>query len=368
MKPYSAQFLVLKKALDLGEEAEIKSLRLTVAQMQLPNVESTVPRVWTQHECAVELLQLSDQDANMLRWFVCSYRWLPSGEIWLQRGTPVDLLQLHTNARKERALKKLKRSLLRPAATRRAPHDSAQHLRAQASGVGASKVVKLPSPRPGTSVEACTQAEQEPASSLASTAPPLPFQASASVDGERVAEFGRAFQELAEEDTSEEHSDSEDDDVLLVQETWRDAQNAYEQRQTVQAREAAQPRVLCASKNPRTARSQHWGCPPWSVAKIYRNIGERQQHVGWGATCGCHSDHQDARSQQLICKKALFASATVSLDDARCLVKAWLLRGLTISRHAPAGRTEHVAVNARSLTYESEAALDAAAMAARAPV
>ena len=346
------------------QNQDLKSVRLQVGVMELPQVPGLqVPQIWTQHEMALEVLGLCSDAVTNVQWYLCTYRFLASGHIWLKRACAVNLEDLHAKANAERALRKVKRSL-QPRRVAPLPAERDRELRARFS---TAKVVPLPARPPRAGPEAASRVSDHHESVVqgegaGSTQDPLlPLRSFPSIEADPFSDAGFSLAEAADD----ENTDDDDDDVLLVQETWRDAQDAYEQRQSVHAREdASQPRVHAVHPNrpARQARAEHWGCAPWTIARIYRNVGERQEHVGWGATCGCHSD--SPQQQHLVCKKALFASASISLEAARCLVKAWLLHGLSISRHAPGGRTQHVAVNARNLRYES----DAAARNARAPL
>ena len=87
----------------------------------------------------------------------------------------------------------------------------------------------------------------------------------------------------------------------------------------------------------------------WSISAVMH----RGVHTGWGANCNSHY------GSHLNCKKS-FAAGAGGLDEARCLAKAWLLRGLDLSPASPTGRTDHVHSIGRAqlVPLEPEAVLD----------
>lgn len=91
-------------------------------------------------------------------------------------------------------------------------------------------------------------------------------------------------------------------------------------------------------RRPRVERGEPWGI--FSVADIARD-GIR---VGWGATCGLHTNRGDLAT----CKKTL--SLGRDLTNEQCIVqlKRWLLRGLEIPENGShSARLQHGDVDAR---------------------
>ena len=93
----------------------------------------------------------------------------------------------------------------------------------------------------------------------------------------------------------------------------------------------------------RGARAQDWGC--FQIAQIFRsNI-----QIGWGATCGRHSDAEDRASTR--CKKQLAYGHAHPLSDPECILalKNWLAAGFLIEADDAEGRSKHLARDPRSL-------------------
>lgn len=61
------------------------------------------------------------------------------------------------------------------------------------------------------------------------------------------------------------------------------------------------------------------------------------EHVGWGGTCGLHTD----AASSLECKRQLRFCGESS-DDTRCRIKTWLLAGFDIDPNAHNARSHHV--------------------------
>ena len=87
-------------------------------------------------------------------------------------------------------------------------------------------------------------------------------------------------------------------------------------------------------------RGYQWG--PWQLAEVHTG----GKHVGWGATCGMHSNV----GLTVECKKSIRMGP--GLDSAECelRMKMWLLQGLFIDMESPTGQTDHDrGVNARTM-------------------
>ena len=110
-------------------------------------------------------------------------------------------------------------------------------------------------------------------------------------------------------------------------------------------------------------RSDVW--PPqsekstWRIARI---VLKGELHVGWGATCRCHVDPD----KDLVCKKQLLIGKhdTLTLDECRLRMMAWLMEGTQISSSSLFPRKEHVFdIKPRELLLQNEADLERAAIA-----
>ncbi len=80
--------------------------------------------------------------------------------------------------------------------------------------------------------------------------------------------------------------------------------------------------------------------------------------------CGVHTNADDAPKTQ--CKRQLFFGDvnTMSAEECRCRLKAWLLRGLDVNASDPVGREKHMQVMPRLISpLPSEEELDRAAAA-----
>jgi hypothetical protein len=110
---------------------------------------------------------------------------------------------------------------------------------------------------------------------------------------------------------------------------------------------------------PRQRRGEWW--PPdskseWKVAKVV----SKGVHIGWGAECGCHTDA--AHISDLKCKKQLTMGKSLSGEEARLRLMAWLIAGIAIP--SDDGRHRHVfETKPRDLHLPSEADMVAAATA-----
>lgn len=76
--------------------------------------------------------------------------------------------------------------------------------------------------------------------------------------------------------------------------------------------------------------SYQWGRPQWRISQL--------RGGGWGAICQCHTV---AGSPSLKCQKSISHHDFTS-DEQRCIMKQWLLLGLTIDDADPTGQRQHV--------------------------
>lgn len=111
---------------------------------------------------------------------------------------------------------------------------------------------------------------------------------------------------------------------------------------------------------PRARRGERSGAfGPWAIAPIFSNrAGGEPEQIGWGATCRQHSDPGDPPHRW--CKKQLIFGKTMCPQEARCRIKQWLLAGRGIGCFSAQPRTEHLAINPRSLPLQDEADVDRA--------
>jgi hypothetical protein len=107
-----------------------------------------------------------------------------------------------------------------------------------------------------------------------------------------------------------------------------------------------------AIRGPRKNRSVPWG--PFHIAEVWNTVGDKM--IGWGATCGQHSNHGDVDQ---VCKKMItFGESDFTSDDLRVRMKRWLVFGLGMDNTAGDARHQHVKENARKLVELSEEDLD----------
>ena len=88
-------------------------------------------------------------------------------------------------------------------------------------------------------------------------------------------------------------------------------------------------------KGKKASRQHPFG--PWSISEVHDVKGGRGLKA-WGANCNMHHDHGDSKP----CKKQIEVTSKVSADEARRLVKAWLILGKDISADDKEGRTKHI--------------------------
>ena len=104
----------------------------------------------------------------------------------------------------------------------------------------------------------------------------------------------------------------------------------------------------------RQERKEPWG--PYELASVWKGGVQ----IGWGGACACHSN---TWQPDIACKKQLTFAANTS-DDTRCLVKQWLLLGITIPRDAWNGQYRHVrSIKRVDIALRPEDELDAEAAA-----
>ncbi len=97
---------------------------------------------------------------------------------------------------------------------------------------------------------------------------------------------------------------------------------------------------------PRGSRDYQWG--PWKVAQLVEWKDDVEVHIGWGATCACHSDGPADHTR---CQKTL-RFCGVSSDECEGRIREWLLAGdaMAMDQHEPGGRTAHKHVDPWDLT------------------
>ncbi len=97
-------------------------------------------------------------------------------------------------------------------------------------------------------------------------------------------------------------------------------------------------------------RGARW--PPTSAATPFKiaEIHSKGGHLGWGATCGCHINHDRGETGALACKKALHLAS----PEGRHRVIQWLVAGLAIAEDAGLGRTQHLSMNPRDFALRPE--------------
>jgi hypothetical protein len=112
--------------------------------------------------------------------------------------------------------------------------------------------------------------------------------------------------------------------------------------------DVAEPGGPDCGKAPAVPRAEDWG--PFKVARVF----SRGVPIGWGATCGRHTNVGDANC----CKKQIQYGAKDPLTDEQCVakLKRWLISGFDIPTEGLASRKEHLNIEIRRLAAETKTA------------
>ena len=103
------------------------------------------------------------------------------------------------------------------------------------------------------------------------------------------------------------------------------------------------PRVIGRQPAQKKQRTFQWG--PFQIAPLHPE-GNDAVCNGYGATCGCHRNHNDGK--RVKCSKNL-TDKSMSLPEMLIRVKMWLLMGSQVKRDDPLGRTKHKSLDFKTI-------------------